>query len=56
MMANLNPQKYCFHGQHSKLRSAFRILPGVNQTRMVCAECYDKIMAETKPKKESVPR
>ena len=50
-MANLNPQKFCFHGQHSKLRKTFRTLPGVNQTRAVCAECYEKIMAERKLKK-----
>jgi len=56
MMGNLNPQKYCFHGQHSKLRANFRILPGVNETRVVCAECYEKIMTDRKEKKGSVPR
>jgi hypothetical protein len=50
-MSNLNPLKYCFHGQHSSPRSKFRTLPGVKQTREVCATCYDKIMAERKQKK-----
>jgi hypothetical protein len=49
-MPNLNPLKYCFHGQHSKLRSTFRPLPGVKNKRQVCAECYEKIMAERKQK------
>jgi len=56
MMGNLNPQKYCFYGQHSKLRANFRILPGVNQTRVVCAECYEKIMTDRKEKKGSALR
>ena len=56
MMGNLNPQKYCFHGQHSKLRATFRTLPGMTQTRVVCAECYEKIMTDRKQKKGSVPR
>ena len=50
-MPNLNPQKYCFHGQHSRPRAGFRTLPGVKQTRQVCAECYEKIMADRKRKK-----
>ena len=44
-MANLNPLKYCFHGQHSKPRNMFRTLPGVKTKREVCAECFEKIMA-----------
>jgi len=50
-MANLSPLKYCFHGQHSKPRAGFRSLPGVKQTREVCAECFQKIMADRKQKK-----
>jgi hypothetical protein len=52
-MANLNPLKYCFHGQHSKPRATFRTLPGVKNKRQVCAECYEKIMADRKRKKEA---
>ena len=55
-MGNLNPQKYCFHGRHSRLRANFRTLPGVNPTRVVCAECFEKIMADRKQKKGCVPR
>lgn len=51
MLPNLNPLKYCFHGQHSKPRSSFRTLPGVKQTREVCAQCYEKIMADRKQKR-----
>jgi hypothetical protein len=50
-MTNHNPLKYCFHGQHSRPRATFRKLPGVNKTREVCAECYEKIMADRKRKK-----
>ena len=50
-MSNLNPLKYCFHGQHSKPRVSFRTLPGVKQTRQVCSSCYEKIMADRKQKK-----
>ena len=50
IMSNLNPLKYCFHGQHSKLRKGFRTLPGAN-TREVCADCYAWIMADRKQKK-----
>ncbi len=49
-MSNLNPLKYCYHGQHSKPRKQFRTLPGRGRTREVCAECYDKIMADRKQK------
>lgn len=51
-VGNLNPLKYCFHGQHSKPRSSFRTLPGVKTRRAVCAECYEKIIAERKQKKK----
>lgn len=51
MMGNLNPLKYCFHGQHSRPRAGFRTLPGVKRTREVCAECYEKIMADRIKKK-----
>lgn len=51
MMGNLNPLKYCFHGQHSKPRASFRTLPGIKKTREVCADCYEKIMADRKRKK-----
>ena len=50
-MGNLDPLKYCFHGQHSKPRAGFRTLPGVKMTREVCAVCYEKIMAERRQKK-----
>ena len=53
-MSNLNPLKYCFHGQHSKPRATFRALPGVKTSRAVCAECFDKIMADRKKKKLAV--
>src|SRR5512134_2029238 len=42
-MVNLNPLKYCFHGQHSRPRATFRTLPGVKNKREVCAECFEKI-------------
>lgn len=51
-MANLDPLKFCFHGQHSKPRATFRILPGPNGKRAVCAECYEKIMADRAQKKK----
>ena len=50
-MGNLNPLKYCFHGQHSRPRATFRTLPGVRNKRAVCAECYEKIIADRKQKK-----
>jgi hypothetical protein len=50
-MVNLNPLKYCFHGQHSKLRTQFRTLPGTKIKRQVCSECYEKIMADRKRKR-----
>ena len=50
-MANLNPLRYCFHGQHSKPRAGFRFLPGLKAKRAVCAECYEKIMADRTHKK-----
>jgi len=55
-VANLNPQKFCFHGQHAKPRATFRILPGAKLTRAVCAECYEKIMVDLKQKKNALPR
>jgi hypothetical protein len=51
-MANLNPLKYCFHGQHSRPRATFRTLPGVKNKREVCAECFEKIMTDRKQKKK----
>jgi hypothetical protein len=51
-MANLNPLKYCFHGQHSRPRASFRTLPGIRHKREVCAQCYEKIMAERTKKKK----
>ncbi|HXM80669.1 MAG TPA: hypothetical protein VN929_01960 [Burkholderiales bacterium] len=51
-MANLNPLKYCFHGQHSRPRATFRTLPGIKHKREVCAQCYEKIMAERTKKKK----
>jgi hypothetical protein len=51
-MANLNPLKYCFHGQHAKPRATFRILPGAKGQRAVCAECCEKIMADHAHKKK----
>lgn len=55
-MANLDPFKYCFHGQHSMPRATFRILPGVKNNRAVCAACYEKIMGDRKQKKEVTRR
>jgi hypothetical protein len=51
-MANLNPLKYCFHGQHSRPRATFRTLPGIKHKREVCAQCYEKIMTERTKKKK----
>src|SRR4026209_1284047 len=51
-MANLNPLKYCFHGQHSRPRATFSTLPGVKNKREVCAEGFEKIMADRKQKKQ----
>ena len=45
-MANLNPLRYCFHGIHAMPRAQFRFLPGINNTRAVCAECYAKLVAD----------
>jgi len=53
IMTNLNPLKYCFHGQHSRPRATFRTLPGVRNKRAVCAECFEKIMADRKQKKKA---
>ena len=44
-MGNLNPLKYCFRGKHSKPRATFRILPGAENTREMCADCYEKLRA-----------
>jgi hypothetical protein len=52
-VTNLDPLKYCFQGQHSKPRTTFRILPGPKENRAVCAECYEKIMADRAKKKKS---
>ncbi len=49
-MGNLNPLKYCYHGQHARPRAQFRTLPGRDRAREVCAECYDKIMTDRKQK------
>ena len=51
-MGNLNPLKYCFCGKHSKPRATFRMFPGVENTSEVCADCFEKIMAERKEKGE----
>ena len=51
-MTNLNPLKYCFHGQHSQPRITFRTLPGKTR-RQVCAECYAKIKADRLSKKNA---
>ena len=45
--------KYCFHGQHSKPESTFKLLPGTKQKRRVCAECYTKIMADRRSKERA---
>jgi hypothetical protein len=50
-MTNLNPLKYCYHGQHAKPRAQFRSIPGGAMPRMVCAECYEKIMSDRKSKR-----
>ena len=42
-MGNLNPLKYCFYGKHSKPRATFRMFPGVENTREMCADCYEKL-------------
>ena len=52
-LTNLNPLKYCFHGQHSRPRATFRTLPGKTK-RQVCAECYEKIKADRKQKQNAV--
>ncbi len=55
VVANLDPLKYCFHGQHSQPRAGFRALPGVKTPRPVCARCFDKIMAERRHRKGLPP-
>jgi len=52
-MAKLDPLKYCFHGQHAKPRATFRILPGPKGERALCAECYEKILADRARKKNA---
>lgn len=47
---NLNPLRFCYHGQHVRPRSMFRALPGGDRKREVCAECYERIMTERKVK------
>ena len=49
-MANLDPLRYCFHCDHAKPREQFRFLPGVENRRVVCAECYDEIVLEIETK------
>ena len=51
-MANLNPLRYCFHGQHSRPRATFRVVPGAKNRREVCAECFEKITLDRKQKKK----
>ena len=51
-LTNLNPLKYCFHGQHSQPRITFRTMPGKTR-RQVCAECYAKIKADRLKKKNA---
>lgn len=55
-MTNLNPLKYCYHGQHAKPRAQFRSIPGGDPRRMVCAECYEKIMADRRMKRSQATR
>lgn len=47
-MSTQGPLKFCMHGQHAKPRSQFRVLPGGERRREVCAECYAKIMSARK--------
>jgi hypothetical protein len=54
-MSNLSPLKYCFHGQHSRPRATFRTLPGKTK-RQVCAECYERIMADRRQKKAAATK
>jgi hypothetical protein len=54
-MTNLSPLKYCFHGQHSRPRATFRTLPGKTK-RQVCAECYERIMADRRQKKAAATK
>jgi hypothetical protein len=53
-VTNLDPLKYCFHGQHSQPRLTFRTLPGKTR-RQVCAVCYGKIAAD-RLKKQAAKR
>ena len=50
-MGNLNPLKYCFYGKHSKPRATFRMFPGVENTREMCADCYEKLRASRDERK-----
>ena len=50
-MANLNPLKYCFQCRRSMRRATFRTLPGIKRRREVCADCYEKIIADRKEKR-----
>lgn len=47
---NLNPLRFCYHGQHARPRNKFRALPGGDRRREVCEECYEKIMSERRLK------
>ena len=49
-VANLNPLKFCFQCRRSVRRATFRTLPGLKRKREVCAECFEKIMANRKEK------
>ena len=42
--------KYCYHGQHSKPKESFKVLPGLKNKRAVCADCYEKILADRRKK------
>ena len=50
-MGNLNPLKYCFRGKHAKPRATFRMFPGAENTREMCADCYEKLRASREQRK-----
>jgi hypothetical protein len=44
-------RRWCAHGQHEKPTDSFRPLPGGTRKRMVCQQCYEKIMEERERRK-----
>jgi hypothetical protein len=54
-VANLNPLKHCFRCGRSKPRRTFRSIAGSSDRRQMCAECFDRLAAETAAKAGKSP-